>query len=99
VIELHYFGVAAGYQGQGCASDMFGEMERQARAHPKARPDMPIVLEVEVGNTHAREIYDRWDFVYLGPRTAEGTDRHYEVLARSASEDEAPPDDEAPAAS
>ncbi len=64
---------------------MFATMESVARASPKARSDMPVVLEVEVGNDHAREVYLYWGFEYLGPREAPGTGRRYEVLMRSAS--------------
>lgn len=91
VIELHYLGVATEYREEKCstgesiASQMFATMEAEARAHPKAKPDMPIVLEVEVGNDHARGVYvKRWEFEHLGFRVVPGTDREYEVLSRAA---------------
>jgi hypothetical protein len=98
VIEFHYIGVASGYQGEKCvkedqddpeesvATRMFATAEAAARAHPKARADMPIVLEVEVGNDHAREVYvERWHFELLGRREP-ASGRQYEVLARAPTE-------------
>ena len=65
---------------------MFATMEPQARAHPKAKEDMPVVLEVEVGNDHARGVYvERREFEHLGFREPPGTDRRYEVLSRAAT--------------
>ena len=95
VIELHYFGVVPDYQGKKCtsgesvASQMFATAEAAARAHRKARPDMPVVLEVEVENNHAREVYvERWGFGHLGFREVGDTGRRYELLARAATADE-----------
>jgi ribosomal protein S18 acetylase RimI-like enzyme len=97
VIELHYIGLVPAYQGmktttgESIASQMFATAEAAARCHPQAmkRPDMRTVLEVEVGNDKARDIYiKRWQFELLGPRTAEGTGRTYEVLSRAAPSDD-----------
>jgi hypothetical protein len=94
VILLMWFGIDLRYRGresdggESIASQMFGTMENEARASPKARPDMPVALEVEVGNAHARDVYGYWGFEYLGPREAVGTGRQYEVLMRSATGDE-----------
>jgi ribosomal protein S18 acetylase RimI-like enzyme len=92
VIELHYIGIVPDYRGEKCtggesvASQMFATAEAAARADTKARPDMPVVLEVEVENTHAREVYvEGWGFEHLGFRKPTG-DRRYEVLARAATE-------------
>ncbi|HYB23681.1 MAG TPA: hypothetical protein VED41_07780 [Solirubrobacteraceae bacterium] len=56
---------------------------------------MPVVLEVEVENDHARTVYvDRWEFESLGFREPYNG-RRYEVLWRAASEpDDAPTDPE-----
>jgi ribosomal protein S18 acetylase RimI-like enzyme len=92
VIELHYLGIVPAYRGQKCAagesiaSQMFATAEAAARSHSKARPDMPVVLEVEVENDHARAVYvDRWEFESLGFREPYNG-RRYEVLWRAASE-------------
>jgi hypothetical protein len=98
VIEMHYIGLVPAYQslkttsGESIASQMFATAEAEARKHPKVlkRPDMRTVLEVEVGNDKARDVYlKRWEFELLGTRTAEGTERTYEVLSRAAPEEEA----------
>jgi hypothetical protein len=92
VIELHYLGIVSKYQGEKCAtgesvaSQIFATMEQQARGHKRAKHDMPIVLEVEVGNDHARDVYLYWEFEVIGPREAAGTGRRYEVLSRAATE-------------
>jgi len=92
VIELHYLGIVPEYRGEKCtggesvASQMFATAEATARADSKARPDMPVILEVEVENTHAREVYvEGWGFESLGFREPSGG-RRYEVLARAATE-------------
>jgi ribosomal protein S18 acetylase RimI-like enzyme len=99
VIELHYIGVIPAYQGkettggESVASQIFATAEAAARADPKAKkkPHIQTVLEVEVGNEHARDVYTkRWDFEFLGYRTAPGTDRRYEVMSRAAPADEGP---------
>ena len=92
VIEMHYIGVVVAYRGEkstggeSIASQMFATAEAAARADSKARPDMPVVLEVEAENAHAREVYvERWGFEPLGFREP-ASGRRYEVLARAASE-------------
>jgi ribosomal protein S18 acetylase RimI-like enzyme len=92
VIEMHYIGVVPPYRGEkstggeSIASQMFATAETAARADSKARPDMPVVLEVEVENAHAREVYvEGWGFESLGFREP-ANGRRYEVLARAATE-------------
>jgi hypothetical protein len=94
VILLMWLGVDRRFRGRDCddgariASKIFATTENEARASPKARPDMPVALEVEVGNDHAREVYAHWEFEYVGQRDAKGTDRKYEVMLRSATASE-----------
>ncbi len=63
---------------------MFVTMEAQARAHPRARPDMPIVLEVDDGNVQARGVYAHWEFEHLDYREPVPGHR-YEVMWRAAT--------------
>jgi ribosomal protein S18 acetylase RimI-like enzyme len=73
---------------------MFATGEAIARAHPDSTPEMPLVLEVEPGNEHARGVYEHWGFKVLEYEEVLVRGRYLRML-REATEPE-PPDEPDP---
>jgi hypothetical protein len=66
---------------------MFATAEADARKHPKAVPNMPFRIDVDDGNSHARDVYAHWGFETCGWETSK-TGRRYELMWRPPVEDD-----------
>jgi len=87
-IQIHFIGIARTYQHEKCTEDcsiatlMFETALEAAVTSPRARPNMPALIDAEVDNTHALAVYkQRWSFEHRRFRTG-GDGRRYEELWR-----------------
>lgn len=87
VAQVHYMGIDRVYQhrpaagGGSVATRVFATVEREILDHGGHKDAMPFVIEVEVGNEHARAVYVHWGFEHARFETSK-TGRSYERLWR-----------------
>jgi hypothetical protein len=73
-------------QGPSIASTMFATTEAIMHEHEKASEDMPLRIDVDVDNSHAREVYvECWRFKHWKWRPEPQAEAKYEVLLRAAT--------------
>jgi hypothetical protein len=84
--------VAPAYQGEktvegpSVATTIVARAEQLMREHEKGSDQMPLRIDVNVGNDHAREIYiNRWGFTHWKWRPDPPAEPAYEVLIRRPS--------------
>jgi hypothetical protein len=89
-IQIHFMGLANAYHGARCTlgcSVATGMFERALDAGETAGGSLPVLIDVEQENTHARGVYDHWLFESRKrkPRKS-GTGRTYLDLWRPPRE-------------
>ena len=92
---IQLLGVALAYRGQkttegpSVARAIVARAEQAMREHEKGNDEMPLRIDVNVGNDRARSIYvDSWGFAHWKWRPEPPAQAEYEVLIRKPSASE-----------